>query len=188
PADGEDQRRAGRERVMRGFYINLDRSDARRSQMERELATYGLSERFTRMPGVDGRTLAPGASKRKPGEIGCYLSHLRALEAGRAAGGPVHVLEDDVILSESIGGFADAMETGGHLERFDIIFTDTAVQLDLTMLRFYRQVFEKAVSTQASGGAGFRLMDISHQPFMCASSYVVSPHAIGKVTEALKAA
>lgn len=66
------------------IYINLDHREDRRAEVEGELASMGLSgERFP-------------AILRKPGLVGCGLSHIAVLEKAQAAGWEnVLILEDD---------------------------------------------------------------------------------------------
>lgn len=101
------------------YVINLDRDTERLASATRELAAAGLA--FTRIPAVLGAELLgrPGlvdteayrgrnrADSPKGGELGCYLSHLRALEAF-LAGGASHavILEDDVRI---LPGFRETM-------------------------------------------------------------------------------
>jgi len=65
-------------------YINLDHREDRRAEVEGELSQMGLSgERFP-------------AIFRKPGTVGCGLSHIAVLEKAKAAGWEnVLILEDD---------------------------------------------------------------------------------------------
>ena len=100
------------------FLINLPKSTARLADAERQFAAAGLA--FERIEAVDGRTLAPEELERlapdnrtdfyhrlTPGEIGCYLSHLRAIRAIVERGLPAAaVFEDDFQLRP---GFADCL-------------------------------------------------------------------------------
>jgi GR25 family glycosyltransferase involved in LPS biosynthesis len=172
---------------LAGYYINLDRSAERRARLEADLAAHSLQGAFARFSGVDGRALAPGASPLKPGEIGCFRSHLGALRAARAAGGVAHILEDDVIVSDLAGSFGAAMTATGQFDRFDILFTDTFLPPDLMQLRFFKQTFDKAHALRTQGQSDFRVLDISRYPFACASSYLVAPRALDRLIAALEA-
>jgi len=94
---------------MATYYINLERSDARRARMNEMLAMSGLE--YQRVPAVDGRDLTlpikdfdergyrlRHGRKPNPFEIGCYLSHVecarRLLESQNAH---ALILEDDVV-------------------------------------------------------------------------------------------
>lgn len=91
------------------YAINLDRSVSRWERLSESAAAAGFA--LTRIAAVDGRSIAPEdrldvAHERfprlsgrgmRPGEYGCYRSHLKALEAiakGDASAGIV--VEDDV--------------------------------------------------------------------------------------------
>ena len=91
--------------------INLDGSAERLKKASSQLAAAGIS--FERLPAVDGRLLSESERSRlapwdrkaffkplSPGEIGCYLSHLAALERIVREGWPrALVLEDDFLLA-----------------------------------------------------------------------------------------
>ena len=92
---------------MKIFVLNLDRAKERRSVMVGRLAAAGLEAEF--LPAVDGRlidraTLPAGTETRLlPGEIGCYLSHLRFLQVVVERGlEHAIVLEDDVTISPDL--------------------------------------------------------------------------------------
>src|SRR5262245_21679794 len=82
-----------------GLYINLDRSTERRRSIEEQLAKFNLSSRYTRFEAVDGLKTA-AREGLQPGEVGCFHSHHRALMKGGENGLPVHILEDDILLSQ----------------------------------------------------------------------------------------
>lgn len=91
------------------YLLNLDRSPDRLSSVQKSADELGIV--VTRVPAVDGRSLTPEqqsgidlrAFERRngkrvlPGEIGCYLSHLKALQliADGTADYAV-IIEDDV--------------------------------------------------------------------------------------------
>ena len=99
---------------MRAFLINLDTATDRRAFMEKALAS--TSFLVTRISAVDGRTLPQPLEgydealyhrrhgrTTKPGEIGCYLSHVKAwrafLESGDDHG---LIVEDDLVLGPDL--------------------------------------------------------------------------------------
>lgn len=98
------------------FYINLARDTERRAHMEGELACHALTA--TRVEGVDGAAVplpdpridhsafrARHHAHLRPGEIGCYLSHVAALRAFLASGSPMGmILEDDAVLGPDVCG------------------------------------------------------------------------------------
>ncbi|MGB9154723.1 MAG: glycosyltransferase family 25 protein [Alphaproteobacteria bacterium] len=94
--------------------LNLDRDTARRAHMEKQLAHAKIT--FARQPGILGDAvpddLRPffytesGEPKTtmKRGEIGCYASHLRALQrvASGELGYAVLIMEDDLELAPDL--------------------------------------------------------------------------------------
>lgn len=84
------------------FYINLDRDRARRVSIEGSLKRAGIHAE--RIAAIDGRSLPEWAapyfppSKLRPGEIGCYASHLLTMQTVLERGLPYAlVLEDDAV-------------------------------------------------------------------------------------------
>jgi glycosyl transferase, family 25 len=97
------------------FVINLDRSEDRLAHITREFERVGMA--FERFPGVD-RVALPDSVKAyfcdptgrivsplRPGEIGCYASHLSVWQriVGRDYVGAVLVCEDDMALPDGFG-------------------------------------------------------------------------------------
>jgi GR25 family glycosyltransferase involved in LPS biosynthesis len=91
------------------YYINLDRSPDRDRYMRDEFGRYDL--RPVRIPGVDGRKIIHTSSgvvdgtrfrvhcKISPSELGCTLSHLKAIKKAYTDGHEMAlVFEDDVSL------------------------------------------------------------------------------------------
>jgi glycosyl transferase, family 25 len=99
--------------------LNLDRDTERRAHMEQQLARVRIA--FTRLPGILGDAVpealkpyffdAEGQPKTimKRGEIGCYASHLTALQrvASGELGEAVLIMEDDLELPENLSDILD---------------------------------------------------------------------------------
>jgi GR25 family glycosyltransferase involved in LPS biosynthesis len=60
------------------LWINLDRSADRREYMTKELTTRNLSN--TRISGIDGQLLDIPVHNARKSEIGCTMSHLKAIQ------------------------------------------------------------------------------------------------------------
>ena len=100
------------------YLINLDRSPDRLASVTSLLSAAGIA--FERVAGIDGillgdaEFLAQTRENRyyKPlrrGEVGCYLSHLQALQRFIASNRPYAlILEDDVLLSDGVSGLVAA--------------------------------------------------------------------------------
>ncbi len=115
------------------YYINLDRSPDRRAHVEKQLKQHKLSA--TRITGIDGARLGddvdgidPALYRRchgreiRAGEIGCYLSHLKALQTFLDGGGRYGViLEDDAVLRPGYGDVLAALVENDMAARWDMV-------------------------------------------------------------------
>jgi len=114
------------------WVINLDRAPDRLARIIRQMQLLGLP--FTRLPAVDARAMQDSeraaldepAYRRKHGmtpvlgELGCYLSHVRAMQ--RFLASPAEfalVLEDDVLLHDSLPAVLQGLLQ--HAERWDMV-------------------------------------------------------------------
>ena len=133
-----------------GLYINLDRSPERRARIERQLRTLGLEKIYRRFPAVDGAALKLPNGTLRPGEVGAFLSHTRALETALTSGTAVHILEDDALLSEHVRPVVEDAVSSGLFDRFDILFTDTFVSCHIGLLKFLKTRFDATAASPAT--------------------------------------
>ena len=111
--------------------VNLDRDTARMETVARSLSGLGLA--FERVPAVLGKELAdPGsyvdtkgypchnhADSPRPGEIGCYLSHIKAMRRLLETDSPCAlILEDDV---ELMPGAKECLEALAVRDDWDMV-------------------------------------------------------------------
>lgn len=101
------------------YYINLDSATARNAFMRAQFEMYN-HRAFTRIQAVDGRTRMPSmlgdrpvmnylSALRKP-EVGCLLSHIRAIARAYADGHEVAIiLEDDAYFKHAVLWKPDAL-------------------------------------------------------------------------------
>jgi GR25 family glycosyltransferase involved in LPS biosynthesis len=111
------------------FVISLREAHERRKRISRQFSSLGLD--CTIVDAVDGRAMteeerraisAPGYGG-KPGEIGCYLSHIAVYERICAENIPLAlILEDDCELNPE---FADVIRNGTAFTDFDYCFVDS---------------------------------------------------------------
>ncbi|PUE55509.1 glycosyltransferase family 25 protein [Limnohabitans parvus] len=117
---------------LQTYVINLDRSKDRLDAITHQLDGLGLP--FMRIPAVDGKQASPEQKacidehtyQRKhgkpslPGELGCYLSHVKAIQTFLYSDAPFAlILEDDAIFGE---GFVDAVhELMRHPQKWDMV-------------------------------------------------------------------
>ena len=157
--------------------------------MEAQLASFGLGDRYSRFPAVDGTTLNLARSRIGAGETGAFLSHTRALEQAQAHGTPVHILEDDALLSEHVRPVIEEAIGAGLFERFDIIFTDTLFAPHLGMLKGLKGAFDKVPLPPARplGLADLQLIDLARENFSCLTSYIVGARSMDWVVALYRA-
>lgn len=172
----------------RGYFINLDRSEERRREIQDQLQRLDLSERYERFPAVEGRLLNRREFQRRPAEAACFLSHLGVLEAGRRHDTHVHVMEDDVILGGPVARCLDAIIEHGLLARYDLIYTDTLVPFKPDLVRQYLLLCEHAASGPTSGGGlnGIQLMNLRGRFYACHASYLVNKDSLEKLIGLLR--
>ncbi|MGD0389974.1 MAG: hypothetical protein ABSC42_13580 [Tepidisphaeraceae bacterium] len=118
---------------FRGFFINLDRNQARSASMMRRLADVGMAARYQRIPAVDGRKLgAEYVTTLDRGNLGLWLTLERLLAANKSSDAHLHLLEDDVLLPKDAEACFAKLLAG--VDRgapdWDLIFTDVQLNLD----------------------------------------------------------
>lgn len=163
--------------MVRGLFINLDRMTARRQRMEAEIRRFDLTEAYTRLRAVDGQVVVGGV---RAGMVGCFRSHLKAIETAKQIGGIVHILEDDAIPSARLKDFLQSPACAAALDSFDLVFLDMWVFPDEKSVRRYREALHRA-------GNGLYFMDLRGAKISSADSYLVSPRSVDKVAALLGA-
>jgi hypothetical protein len=173
----------------RGLYINLDRSGARRERMEAELTAFGLSDRYSRFAAIDGSVLDARGSRIKPGELGAFHSHIGALERAASGGLPVHVLEDDALLSEHTKPVIEDAIAARLFDRFDIIFTDTFIPPHLGMLKALKAAFDNFVmpDQRPLRLQDLQVLDLARENFSCMTSYVAGTGSLERIVALCRA-
>jgi GR25 family glycosyltransferase involved in LPS biosynthesis len=166
-----------------GAFLNLDRSPERRQEIETQLQALEMTARYVRFPAVDGETLATYRGPLRPGEVGCFLSHFRALEQMRAAGKCVHIMEDDVLLSRPLAPMIEFIIAQGVFQYFDIIFTDVYVGFDnISSIQIHKRLYDAfLINSQTNFSHAFKLLSLDGTVFYNSSSYVVGAGAIDRV-------
>ena len=167
-----------------GLYINLDRSAGRRAAMDAQIKAFGLEDRYTRFPAVDGSTLPFSRGGLRPGELGAFWSHARALESLRSSpGAAFHIMEDDVLLSGHVRPVIEDAIAAGLFQRFDILFTDILASPHLGMLKELKKVFDAVDSStrRPLRLSDLQVIDLAGQNFSCLTSYVVGRNSIDRL-------
>ena len=167
-----------------GFFINLERSTSRRARLEAQLAAHELGHLYSRFEAVDGAGLPDPRGSISAGELGCFTSHARLLRSCAALGRPVHVLEDDTLLSPELRPVLESLLGKGVLNEFDLLYTDVFVPIDCNQIADYERVFAAATGRDAviEGGCirGMSVVDLRGRIWASTSSYLVSARSIGR--------
>ncbi|MFA5040682.1 MAG: glycosyltransferase family 25 protein [Bdellovibrionales bacterium] len=168
-----------------GFYVNLDRCEDRRIKIEQELANHGLGGKYTRFSASDGNAMGfPNPVGLRDSELGCFTSHYRLLKENRGSALPLHVMEDDIVLSKTFNYVMDQVLSGKELDNYDILYTDISTSmLDLNFVRF-KQCYDQHVKRDKDGKIehlGFTVVDLSDVLFCSTCSFIVNPKSIDKL-------
>lgn len=164
------------------YALNLDRSKDRWDSLLAHAQEVGVA--VQRVPAVDGKLLRPEDKKNfddagfrrdhgkiaSAAEIGCYLSHMKALQiiaSGDAVGGVI--IEDDIRFSDA---FLPAVEAAMALQGWDVI------KLIHNRLVGFRPV-EQLTADVAIGRT-------THGPLGNAGAYIVSKEGAAKLLRALQ--
>jgi GR25 family glycosyltransferase involved in LPS biosynthesis len=166
-----------------GIFINLDRSPDRRTRLEGQLRKFNLEERYSRFSAFDGYASAEVPGTITAGEDACFRSHYTALESAKSKGVTIHVMEDDVELSPQLEQMIYSLDEGGALDDFDIVFTDTAVDADLELLRNYKKLFDAYWRRLPPK---LNVIGINNQYLFGSESYLVPSKAVNKVLSILR--
>ncbi|HUE18675.1 MAG TPA: glycosyltransferase family 25 protein [Stellaceae bacterium] len=163
-----------------GFYINLDRSTARRAEMEAEFARFGLERSYRRFPGADGNTLGFPNPHLTASEMGCFTSHYRVLKENSGSTKHLHILEDDAVLSRFTAEAVNSIVASEVIRDHDVVFTDTLIQPLNADYRTCKALYDRSV--RRDGGGKVTGIDPSFiEPNSCATSYIVNRDSIGKL-------
>jgi hypothetical protein len=167
-----------------GFYINLDRSTDRRERIEGELAHIGLGGRYSRFSAIDGNALHYPNPHLKDSEIGCFTSHARVLIENKDCPQPLHVIEDDIVLSPVVERMLDQLIEGGALTAFDLVYTDVIIPMTDAYCVKFKSLYDTSVKRDKTGeieSISFSMINMRGVEFTSTSSFLINPQSIGKL-------
>jgi hypothetical protein len=174
-----------------GRYINMDTSTDRQAAMQRQFARMGLSDRYSRFRGVDGRLLDGSRSRLSPGELGCFMSHYNCIVESDVADHHIHILEDDVVLAPQAAGLFEQV-IGDAAPRCDLLFTDIFVPLNMIaiydLMKQYRAsglLEQRLTAPDVRMPAYVMYPSLRHIQFGGATSYVVNRASREKIISLL---
>lgn len=167
-----------------GVYLNLERCHTRRTYMEAHLSGLDLKPYFRRLVAVDGN--AERLDRQFPGrltagELGCYLSHVRALVSHAQTDRHLHVLEDDSVLSPQ--WLASIGEVTQWLKQrpWDLFFTHVGFHINPWTLAYFSRL--RQCQRDQGGLVFFNVREVKE--FGGLHSYIVNYRSIGRIARML---
>lgn len=177
------------QRNIAGRYINLDRSEERRRQVESELAKLQSLGTYERFAAVDGAQSSIRPDVRHRAMVGCYLSHLEVIRRHIGADAWLHVVEDDVLVSRHAQAAIRAICAHAQFAKYDIIFTNVRLCDNAEVIAGCRKLFDRSVSTTPEGQVLsidlLTAVPLDLIDFLQATSYLVNPRSAGRVADLL---
>lgn len=166
-----------------GVFINLDRSPERRAEMERQIGELGLPYEVRRLAGIDGQKRTDRPQAFTPGQYGCWLSHLMALEQSIGREGHVHIMEDDALMGAALPILPDVVGSldAGSGGEWDILFLDATLIEPMDMCH----VFGWAKTARREGTVRVRALPREFTVYGL-HSYVVNAARKGYVLDFLR--
>jgi len=109
-----------------GTYINLKKSKIRAEACLTQISQLGIKD-YNRISAIDGAQAQQEHSdiKYSKGKLGCWLSHLNAMEHSLSHEHHQHILEDDFVFTNVFRSFRDNFDSHtSALREWDIVFCD----------------------------------------------------------------
>lgn len=175
--------------ALRGFYINLDRSEERRRNAESEIVKLASLGPYQRFPAVDGRRVTGWPDVKNRAELGCYLSHLSVIRQNVGCDGWLHIIEDDVAVSRFANSALSMVSSQSNFDQFDVVFHSVTIKCNLFITQVFRKHFDMNTTLSDMGGVlavkRFSALALGQFDFYGCVSYMINPRSIGRVAELL---
>ena len=167
---------------LQGFWLNLDRCEERAIWMQSRLAELHLSAQYLRISGVEGDANEAASRGLKPGEWGAWLGWIRMLDQASQSSAPfVHLMEDDVDISDSFLKLVQDDLLRGLLARQKVVCTDAYVSP--------RQCLELLNAMTEAKRHGCQWLEISAGlRIPCLNSLLLTPDVARRLCRDLQAA
>ena len=135
---------------------------------------------------VDAEALdIPRQNKLKKGEVACFFSHFKTIEAARDAGHHLHIAEDDAVFPDDLVDRIEMVIGAPAFDRYDLLFTETVIPLSADYLREYQRIYKEC--TRIPGAIDFSAVDAKGMYRASASSYIVNRDSVAKLAGLLEA-
>jgi GR25 family glycosyltransferase involved in LPS biosynthesis len=169
---------------FRGFFINLDRNQARLEQMNQQLADLGMSHLYSRVPAVNGSDLGPEyRTELDRGNLGLWLTHEKLIEANRTSDAHLHIMEDDAFLpKDAMSSFPAVLERAEkNFPDWDLLFTEIYLQMGVSLFRLVAKAKEAFDNNRQVG-----LAPLKQIPFAGTSSVFINRRSLDKYFRLMK--
>ena len=165
---------------LQGFWLNLDRCGERASWIQSRLGELDLSMHYERVSGVEGDVSEASCRGLKSGEWGAWQGWLRMLSRASQSSAPiVHLMEDDIDISDSFLRLVEDDLLCGLIARRQIVCTDAYVS-PRQCLALLSAVTEDRVD-------GRQWLEItSGFKIPCPNSLLMAPHVAGRLCAQLQ--
>jgi GR25 family glycosyltransferase involved in LPS biosynthesis len=164
------------------FYINLDESVDRKSEMEAEFFRLKLSARYARFAAAKGNKFRFPNPSLSESEIGCFTSHCLVLKDNIDSRKHLHIVEDDVVMCPSTEYVIRWAIESGTIEQYDILFTDTFVAPINREYQQLKSIYDQSINRDAFGAVTMIWPHIiAFQAGM--NSYLVNRNSIRKLID-----
>lgn len=165
--------------MYQGVFLNLPRSEKRRTALLAHLAEVGAADRYRHFPAVDGRAVAAQhPTSLAPGNLGLWLSHEQVLQMlGPTPTAHLHLIEDDAVLPRNA-----VPQFEGMLQRldqeapdWDLLFTDVFLAPHPGWFRQFANFRQRHAET-----GKHTLVDLANAFFAGTSSLFINKASVGK--------
>jgi len=165
---------------LQGFWLNLDRCGERATWMQNRLGELGLSLQYQRVAGVEGDDAEASFRGLKSGEWGAWQGWIRMLNRASQSSAPVvHLMEDDVDISDSFLKLIADDLLFGLIARRQIVCTDAYVSP--------RQCLALLHAVAEARGDGRQWLQITAGfKIPCLNSLLMAPHVAGRLCAQLQ--
>jgi GR25 family glycosyltransferase involved in LPS biosynthesis len=168
---------------MQVFYINLDSQPERRDFVEANFKAHnGEGWKITRVPAVDKATLSGSTQALppvKPGELACFLSHLRAMDMAREIGDDILIFEDDALFGPNSQQVIGTMVGLSQRSDWDMLATDVCISDPMQMILL--------LALRRKQPDRVEVLDLNRLHFAGTTAYVINRESKQRVLDALKA-
>jgi GR25 family glycosyltransferase involved in LPS biosynthesis len=165
--------------MYQGVFLNLPRSEKRRTALLAHLAAVGAADRYQHCEAVDGRAVAAlHPTRLDPGNLGLWLSHEKVLQTlGPAPAAHLHLIEDDALLPQNAVGLFDGVlaQLTAQIPDWDLLFTDVFLAPKTEFFVLFAEKMRHFAQTQAH-----TLIDLARLPFCCTTSFFINRASLGK--------